>query len=273
MKSSLARLAYAGVLSAGIVLGSMFHVLGSTTPTVFQACLTTGGTLLQVKVSATSNQCPSGTTAVSWNQEGAPGPAGGMAAIREFTSSATLTVPAGVGHLMVEAWGGGGGGSDVIPFPDCISGAGGGSGGYLRTVIAVTPGESLQVTVGSGGAPGADGGTSTVSLGSTQLVAAGGGGGGAATSGPAATIGGVGGTVVSSGGIIRPGNAGGNGLVDFMCQFGPGNPPSTPAGPAGVAIQGSVAPVNSGSAGGQGASFTNNFVAQRGQPGEVIFAW
>ncbi|WP_139822899.1 glycine-rich domain-containing protein [Massilibacteroides vaginae] len=70
--------------------------------------------------------------------------------------SFTYTVPNGVTELVVECWGGGGGGSAAIgmqletPAP----GAGGGGGAHSHSVIKVTPGQTLYVIVGAGGAGG-----------------------------------------------------------------------------------------------------------------------
>jgi hypothetical protein len=275
LKTSLTRLGYVALLVAATMFGSVFHVYGGSALTVFNGCLTPGGTLIKVSTE-TSPSCPGTTSAVSWNQQGPagpPGPAGGLSQISEVTASKTFVVPTGVARLSVEAWGGGGGGSAEVQFPDCISSAGGGSGGYLRAIVSVMPGESLTITVGSGGAPGVAGGSSSVMRGSSILVSAGGGGGGTALSGPGAgTTGGAGGQVVSPGGIVRAGNPGANGTFDFMCAMGPGNPPTSPAGAAGAAIQGSVIPLNTGSAGGLGA-IGFGVAAQSGGPGDVILTW
>jgi hypothetical protein len=138
------------------------------------------------------------------------------------------------------------------------------------TVLAPAPvavEESLNIGVGSGGAPGAAGGPSVVMRGSTTLVSAGGG------AGAAITAGGAGGQVLSAGGIVRTGNAGGSGSFDFMCNMGPGNPPSTPPGKPGGPIQGSVIPLGSGT-GGQGERFFSNATPpQPGQAGELILTW
>lgn len=274
MRSSFGRLAYVGLIVGALLFGSVFRVLGSTDATVFQSCLTKGGTLSLVTTQSATLNCPAGTTLVSWNQQGQPGPAGGLNAVQEITSSTNFTVPAGISRLMVEAWGGGGGGSDALAFPDCVSSAAGGSGGYFRTVLSVTPGETLQIVVGSGGAPGAAGGGSAVKRGGTTLVSAGGGGGGSIVPAPnAATVGGAGGQAVIPGGISRNGNPGGGGQFDFMCAMGPGNPPFTVPGSPGAAVQGSVALLSSSSAGGQGASPINNFVTQPGGAGDVILSW
>ncbi len=67
---------------------------------------------------------------------------------QSFTSSGTFSVPSGVSsvNVLVIAGGGGGGGS---------AGAGGGAGGLIyRPSFPVTPGGTVSVTVGSGGAHG-----------------------------------------------------------------------------------------------------------------------
>ena len=261
-----------GLIVGSLVVGSVLHALGNTNPTQFQACLTPGGALTLVTTATTTLSCPGGTTLVSWGQQGPPGQTGGLTATREITSSTNFTVPAGVTRLMVEAWGAGGGGSDALPFPDCSSGGSGGGGGYLRTVLAVTPSETLSIVVGAGGGPGIAGGASAIKRGTSVLVSAGGGGAASATPGSPA-VGGSGGQVVSAGGIARNGNGGGGGATDSMCQFGPGNPPGTDSGIPGAPIQGSVGLPNSDSTGGRGADYNNNFVAQPGGAGDVILSW
>jgi hypothetical protein len=63
-----------------------------------------------------------------------------------MTSSGSYTVPAGVHVLKISAWGGGGAAN--------APGAGnpGGSGGFVTSTWYVNPGDTLTVTVGSGGA-------------------------------------------------------------------------------------------------------------------------
>ncbi len=84
------------------------------------------------------------------------------------------TVPASVKKLLVEAWGGGGGGS--------VAGGGGG-GGYAVTEWGVTPGSTVNITVGAAGAGaasailnGVNGNNTVVTINSIQLTAEGGGG-------------------------------------------------------------------------------------------------
>ena len=272
MRDPVFKAGAVGLIVGAMVIGSVLRVFGNTNQTVFQACLTTGGSLTLVTTKAATLSCPSGTTSVSWNQQGPAGAVGGLTAIQEVSSSTNFAVPAGVTRLMVEAWGAGGGGSDFLGFPDCSSGGSGGSGGYVRAILAVTPGETLAVVAAAAGGPASAGGASVVKRGTSILVSAGGGGGAAATPGAPAT-GGAGGQVTGVTGIARAGNPGQGGSVDFMCQFGPGNPPSTLSGAPGTPIQGSVGLVGSGSSGGRGADFSNGFVPQPGGAGDVILTW
>lgn len=91
-----------------------------------------------------------------------------------FLASGTFTVPSGVTSISAVAIGGGQSGS-IGGTPD------GGNGGNLRwATISTTPGESLTVTVGSGGIAASttrlNGGNSSISRGATNLLLARGGG-------------------------------------------------------------------------------------------------
>ncbi len=74
-----------------------------------------------------------------------------------YTSYATpgsysWVVPAGVTSVNVEVWGaGGGGGIGAATNGASTGGGGGGSGGYSKSVISVTPGQTYTVVVGAGG--------------------------------------------------------------------------------------------------------------------------
>ena len=99
-----------------------------------------------------------------------------------FTSSGNFTVPAGVNAIDVFLVGGGGGGN--------VNGYAGAGGGYTKTLknLSVTPGSSLSVVVGAGGAGstektglGGNGSASTIGIGGTTYTANGGYGGGVYT--------------------------------------------------------------------------------------------
>jgi hypothetical protein len=76
-----------------------------------------------------------------------------MSNIDTFTASGTFTVPTGVTKVSVALVGGGGGGTKYNLGNDGASpGPSGGRGGVSYANIAVTPGASLSVAVGSGGA-------------------------------------------------------------------------------------------------------------------------
>lgn len=69
---------------------------------------------------------------------------------------ATWNVPASVGAVYVEAWGGGAAGSGSTGASGGgQGGAGGAGGGYGRKYCAVTPGSTIMIQVGQGGTTGA----------------------------------------------------------------------------------------------------------------------
>src|SRR6201999_630068 len=86
--------------------------------------------------------------------------------VQTFLSSGGFSVPAGVGQVEVEVWGGGAGSFASIPG---LPIGGGSGGGYARKLVTgLTPGQMISVTVSSGGtggntlgAPAAAGGTSS----------------------------------------------------------------------------------------------------------------
>jgi hypothetical protein len=108
---------------------------------------------------------------------------GNRAGVNYFRTSATFVVPAGVYRLKrIRVWGAGGGGGGASGTSQ--SSLGGGGGGYAeKQNVAVTPGQSITITIGGGGAGGvgaangSTGGTTTVGLG-TPVSATGGTGGG-----------------------------------------------------------------------------------------------
>jgi hypothetical protein len=93
---------------------------------------------------------------------------------QQFTSSGTFVVPALVTSVLITCYGAGGGGggavyltgaSNIVDPPAYnADGGNGGTGGIAISLIAVTPAESLTVTIGAGGTAGASG-TIQVNLG------------------------------------------------------------------------------------------------------------
>jgi len=75
----------------------------------------------------------------------------GKLSSQEFTSSGTFTVPAGVTTVWVTMSGGGGSGS--VCNNSAAKLGGGGAGAYCnKQAVVVTPGASITVTIGAGGA-------------------------------------------------------------------------------------------------------------------------
>ena len=129
---------------------------------------------------------------------------------RTFTTTSTWTVPPGVTSISATLKGAGGG-SDASR-----SWSGGGGGLVSFSGLAVTPGSTISIIVGTKGslgslsarASGGGGGYSAVSTPSTLVAVAGGGGGGggAGGGGPYGTVGGAGG----GNGVGAPGGTGGS---------------------------------------------------------------
>jgi hypothetical protein len=185
---------------------------------------------------------PSGFSGV-WTLGNLPSPGATVSQIFTFTD--TWVCPAGVTSVdyLVVAGGGGGGGW----------GGGGGGGGFLTgSGLAVTPGTSYTITVGSGGAGGSsaigtNGGNSTFST----ITTNGGGGGGRDAAGAAGGSGGGGGQNGPGGSL--PGGA--------------GNTPSTTPSQGSNGGSGG-APSSTAGGGGGGASAVgtaiNNNILKRG---------
>ncbi len=129
-------------------------------------------------ISITNGNGVGGNPTISATSTGLPGSQGQV-----FTSSGTFTVPSGITAVKVTVLGGGGGGGSART-PTCgVSRGGGGGGGGLaiKFVTGLTPGGTVSVTVGGGGAggtpnnAGSTGGTSSFGA---YCSATGGGGGG-----------------------------------------------------------------------------------------------
>ena len=125
-----------------------------------------------------------------------------------YTESGSWTVPANVTSVDVFLFGGGGGAGYTSHTGDNDNngtgyGGGGGSGHMAKSTLAVTPGQSIAITIGAGGARGSSGGTGgtggTTSFG-TLLSAQGGSGGGSGTSTSSSAQGGDGGNGGAGGG-------------------------------------------------------------------------
>jgi len=82
----------------------------------------------------------------------------GFANEKVFNTSGPFVVPSGVDVVMVQAWGAGGGGWITSSFvasgkggQEVSYGGVGGGGDYVMSIIPVTPGQTIPVTVGVGG--------------------------------------------------------------------------------------------------------------------------
>ena len=150
------------------------------------------------------------------------------------TSTGSITIPPGYQKLTIDAvGGGGGGGTGTVNTSGSYrmgTGAGGGGARVITTVDAPTAGSSVTATIGTGGAIGTAGGTS-----SFNNVIAYGGGAGIGGSQTSVTFGGGGG----GGGMLGVGGNGSNNVN-----------PNPAMGAGGVPITGSSAGVSNVSFGG-----------------------
>lgn len=164
-------------------------------------------------------------------------------------------VPAGVTSVTVKVWGAGGGGGAGVSSSG-VGGAGGG-GGYAKSVLTVTPGETLTVVVGSGGTKaggnrrgGDGGGYSAVLRSGTYLLQAGGGGGGGGAEGTSSGDGGAGGAGGGANGV--------NGTVGEASGGGGGARGTNGGGGAGgtAGLNGAAGAAGIANAGGDGGGST-----------------
>lgn len=199
------------------------------------------------------------------------------------SGAGSVTVPASCATVTIEAWGGGGPGAmGTETFDGILSGPGGGSGGYTRKVVTVTPGTSVSYAIG--GAMGdttvsgmtAGGGKAGVAPGTFdyegQMIPAGPGAGGTA----------AGGTTNTPGNPGLDGNAPGV-LSNCTTSVSGGAGGSAPSGGAGGApgpVGGNGQPGNAPGGGGSGGgvactsgSVSNYGLAGAGANGGVKFTW
>src|SRR5262249_4088653 len=186
---------------------------------------------------------------------------------QDFASSGSWTAPSGVTRVIVELWGAGGGGGDCGGTACFNPGIGGGAGAYAKSVLAVTPGATYTINVGSGGNEETDGtDTQFADANNTVLLQAGhgvhgGDGGGFDTCYYRSPSCGSGGTPSSSAQI---GHVGAVGVLanNSTC--------STPSGGAGYPIQGFSTRVGGG---GSGLAFCTSPLPATGQNGYAVLTW
>nr|WP_315180340.1 T9SS sorting signal type C domain-containing protein [uncultured Flavobacterium sp.] len=211
-----------------------------------------------------------------------------LSAQKTFNSDGTFVVPAGVTSLTVKAWGGGGSGGGATNAGNMIArgGSGGGGGAYASATITVTPGESLSIIVGVGGAKalagqnGNSGGNSTITGFTSSIFASGGSGGIGNIDGAATVVGGAGG-VATAGTTKTAGTAGGSGNTQYDAVSGAGGAGANSggAGGAGISGLGNTQSGNDGSnpggggGGGRTSQDAGSTTGGAGGDGQVIISW
>jgi hypothetical protein len=176
-----------------------------------------------------------------------------------YTSTSTWQVPAGVTSVLVEVWGGGGGGH----YEALYAPSGGSAGAFNSKVYTVIPGQVFKILVGDAGYGGAFGGYGLECTSYSTTI----GMGGSGQSSSAVLYNGDG----SWGGIATTtasGGRGGGGTTN--CQYGTSGASGSTAGSDGYGVTGGMGGGPSspggtpGGGGGSGAS---------GGHGEVLFRY
>ncbi|MFC5191409.1 glycine-rich domain-containing protein [Algoriphagus aquatilis] len=189
-----------------------------------------------------------------------------------------FTVPAGVTSITVEAWGGGGRGSS-----GSNRGGGGGGGGYSRSILSVTPGQTLNLYVGRGSTT-TGAGEDSYFINLTTIRARGGNSTDSNTGANGALIGvgditytGGRGADGETGGSARSGGGGssagnGNDGISATNQNGAIAPPGGGNGGNGRVNDGAGSPGNFPGGGG-GGRYGNSGTGGSGANGQIIVSW
>lgn len=169
------------------------------------------------------------------------------------TATGAWIAPDGISLVDIIAWGPGGNGGTGVA--NSFGGGGGGGGARAAsTDVAVTPGASYSVTVGTGGS-----GTSTTFPGDSENVVA-----DAGNNGGNFTAGTGGSTAASTGDTKTAGGGGGTGESTSNGDGGGGGGGSGSAGVAGVSGGSGGAGGNGGGAGGHGGIYSGGTTAVAG---------
>ncbi len=192
-------------------------------------------------------------------------------------TAAAWPVPADTTFIEYEIIGGGGAGGGVAgDAAEAAGGGGGGSGARTIGTLAVAPGNTLALTIGAGGVPGAAGAVNGGAGGASSVgaVTAPGGAGGVGVASAAdaqAAAGGVGGVPGVGGSAMEPGAPGlpgigvGAGLAATSGAGGSsaiaGGAAANALGAAGAAVAGVAAVANTGGGGSGAAACADGDVA------------
>ncbi|MES2773048.1 MAG: Ig-like domain-containing protein, partial [Bacteroidota bacterium] len=159
--------------------------------------------------------------------------------IGSYTNPGTysFTVPAGVTSIIIQAWGGGGGAGGSSAS---IGGGGGGGGAFSRSQLSVTPGQTYEVVIGTGGQIGLSSGTGNTSGGTGGDTRFGAG------SGLVLAKGGFGGVRANSGGGGASGGQASAGIGTLKFSGGSGGSGGDDGGGGGGSSAGTAVNGNNG---------------------------
>lgn len=251
-----------------------FALWNNTSGTLLlDATPTTATSLLNIFTSSLKGLAPAsgGGTTNFLRADGtwAAPPLSGLVQANTYTTSQTITIPTGATKAFIRMVGGGGG-------ADLNSSSGGvaaGGGGYLeKTLTALTPGNTLSLTIGAGGTTSGGNGQNTILSSGTQTITtltASGGAGSGVFSNAAPFLGAGGGA--TNGDVNITGESGfGTVSANGFLMGG-----SSILGKGGMSTQTAATTVNSaaGQNYGGGASSSVNGSTAAGAQGVCIILW
>ncbi|MCB9026419.1 MAG: prepilin-type N-terminal cleavage/methylation domain-containing protein [Bdellovibrionaceae bacterium] len=290
---------YAGNLSIDNI--SLVNITGSTGNYIASLVVAFNGSIRPLKSVKVNIKLASTVSGANTVLIGCPGlntagtiPLTNFIQFTNTSATETFTVPPGVAAILVEAWGGGGGGGgsafSVINNYAC-GGGGGGGGGYGKVIIPVTPGQTFNVVVGSGGTAGLGAGTTpeidasdglsggNSSFGGTILVATGGVRGTKCKMSPTSMtgFGGNGGTSSGSGVYTAGGGRGGFAEYNYTsftaAVGGSGGSAGGGGGGGGGALSPGSIPGGGGGGGSRYSDVTGAYSGASGARGQVNVWW
>lgn len=203
-----------------------------------------------------------------------------------YPSTGSFVTPAGVTTVKVEAYSGGGGGGRGGSSSKNGGGGGGGGAYTVNNAMAVVPGTSYSLTIGTGGSGstggnGGNGTTTTATFASSTITATGGAGGRSYANGGNGGSGGSGTRNGGTGGTgLSTGSGGGGGAAGISSGGGNGGVPTagTSGGVgAGAGGAGSLSNISTGTAGstygGGGGGGTQTSNGGNGASGYMIITY
>jgi hypothetical protein len=198
-----------------------------------------------------------------------------------WTTSANINSSTGFKITLI----GGGGGGGGVKYGSSFTTSGGGGAGAVAIwyVSGLSANTSYSFSIGAAGAAGAStpangstGGNTSITIGSTTIIAGGGSGGTSNTSGSQSVAGGAGGTVTGTATIAIAGQAGGSAYnipgAGASTPYGTGGPSPASGGSQNFAGNNATG-YGAGGSGAIAGANNNSYAGGAGAPGAILIEW